>query len=180
MEQAATKSKGVRKSTKAPVRYRARKRKAAEAFSVEESRTINQAIEIVEARMRRPSSVSIDQPELAASLARLYLGAKRKEHFCALFLDAKHRLIAFEVLSTGTLNSAVVYPREIVMRALELNAAALILAHNHPSGDPQPSVADKHITTRLVAALNLIDVKVLDHLIVGDGEPVSFARIGLL
>lgn len=180
MAQAAKQSKGVRKSTKAPVRYRARKMKAAEVFSVEESRTINQAIELVEARMRRPSSATIDHPELAASLARLYLGAKRKEYFGALFLDGKHCLIAFEVLSTGTVNAAAVYPREVVIRALELNASALIFAHNHPSGAMDPSPADKYLTKRLTEALALIDVKVLDHLIVGRGEPVSFARSGLL
>lgn len=122
----------------------------------------------------------IDHPELAASLARLYLGAKRKEYFGALFLDGRHCLIAFEVLSIGTINTAAVYPREVVIRALELNASALIFAHNHPSGAIEPSPGDKYLTKRLTEALALIDVKVLDHLIVGRGEPLSFARSGLL
>ena len=89
-------------------------------------------------------------------------------------------MIAFEELFQGTLDSASVYPREVVKRALALNAAALILTHNHPSGVAEPSQADQMLTRRLKEALALVDIRVLDHLVVGDGEPVSFAERGLL
>lgn len=102
------------------------------------------------------------------------------EVFACLFLDNQHRVIAFEELFQGTLDSASVYPREVVKRALALNAAALILTHNHPSGVAEPSQADQMLTRRLKEALALVDVRVLDHLVVGDGEPVSFAERGLL
>ncbi len=97
------------------------------------------------------------------------------EVFAALFLDNRHRIITYEELFRGTINAAVVYPREVVRRALDHNAAAVIFAHNHPSGDPEPSSADRCITRALVKALELIDVRVLDHLVVGDEKWVSMA-----
>ncbi|MBN1379263.1 MAG: DNA repair protein RadC [Gammaproteobacteria bacterium] len=102
------------------------------------------------------------------------------EVFACLFLDNKHRVIAYEEMFRGTIDSASVYPREIVKRALEHNAAALILAHNHPSGVCEPSVADRSITERIAAALNLVDIRLLDHLVVGDSNCLSFAETGLL
>ncbi len=105
---------------------------------------------------------------------------RQREVFAALFLDNQHRLIAFEELFQGTIDSASVYPREVVKKALALNAAAIIFAHNHPSGVAEPSQADRQITERLVQALALVDIRVLDHLVVGDGEPVSFAERGWL
>jgi DNA repair protein RadC len=102
------------------------------------------------------------------------------EVFCCLFLDNRHRVIAFEELFRGTLDGANVHPREVVKRALAHNAAALIFAHNHPSGVAEPSAADELITRRLKEALSLIDVRVLDHLIVGDSRCESFAERGLL
>jgi DNA repair protein RadC len=102
------------------------------------------------------------------------------EVFACLFLDNKHRVIAFEELFRGTIDSASVYPREIVKRALEHNAAAVILAHNHPSGECDPSAADRAITGRIGAALNLVDIRLLDHLVVGDSNCLSFAETGLL
>ena len=102
------------------------------------------------------------------------------ERFCCLFLDNQHRPLAFETLFTGTINAAAVYPREVVKRALALNSAALILAHNHPSGIAEPSRADIDITERLQRALALVDIRLLDHFVVGDGEPVSFAERGLI
>lgn len=102
------------------------------------------------------------------------------EVFACLFLDNQHRVIAFEELFQGTLDSASVYPREVLKRALAHNAAALILTHNHPSGVAEPSQADQMLTRRLKEALALVDIRVLDHLVVGDGEPVSFAERGLL
>lgn len=102
------------------------------------------------------------------------------EVFACLFLDNKHRMIAFEELFRGTIDGASVYPREVVKHALAHNAAAVIFAHNHPSGVAEPSQADYAITERLKTALNTIDIRVLDHIVVGDGETVSFAEIGVL
>lgn len=102
------------------------------------------------------------------------------EVFCGLFLDSRHRVLACEELARGTLAGATVYPREILKRTLALNAAAVIFAHNHPSGIATPSLADKQLTARLKEALATIDVRVLDHLIIGDGETVSFCELGLL
>lgn len=102
------------------------------------------------------------------------------EVFACLFLDNRHRVICFEELFQGTIDGASVYPREVVKRSLDQNAAAVIFAHNHPSGVAEPSRADEQITQRLKQALDLVGVRVLDHLIIGDGESVSFAERGLL
>jgi len=102
------------------------------------------------------------------------------EVFACLFLDNRHRVLAFEELFRGTLNGTAVYPRELARRALAHNAAAAILVHNHPSGVAEPSPADELLTDRLTAALALMDVRLLDHLIVGDGEMVAFSERGLL
>ena len=111
---------------------------------------------------------------------RLALGAREHEVFVALFLDAQHRVIAAEELFRGTLTQTSVYPREVVKAALRRNAAAVILAHNHPSGVAQPSQADELLTRSLIEALALIDVKVLDHFIVAGNQTLSFAERGLL
>ena len=102
------------------------------------------------------------------------------EMFAVLFLDGQHRLLRLEEMFRGTLTQTSVYPREVVKRALELHAGAVILAHNHPSGMAEPSHADRLLTDRLKAALQLVDVRVLDHMVVGHGEVVSFAERGLL
>lgn len=102
------------------------------------------------------------------------------EVFCALYLDNRHRVITFEELFQGTLNGTAVYPREVVKHALRHNAAAVIFAHNHPSGVAEPSRADEVLTLRLKEALALVDIQVLDHIVVGDGEMVSFSERGLL
>lgn len=102
------------------------------------------------------------------------------EEFACLFLDNQHRVLAFETLFRGTLDGAEVHAREVVKRALAHNAAALLLAHNHPSGNREPSAADRAVTQRLQQALGLVDVRVLDHFILGDGEPVSMASLGCL
>ena len=97
-----------------------------------------------------------------------------------MYLDNQHRLLAFEELFRGTIDGASVYPREVVKHALKHNAAALIFAHNHPSGVAEPSQADIHITQRLKQALALVDIRVLDHIIVGDAETTSLAQHGSL
>lgn len=116
--------------------------------------------------------------------AQTYVAARLRdlphEVFACLFLDTRHRVIAFEELFRGTLDGASVYPREVAKAALRHNAAALILAHNHPSGVAEASAADLAITRRLKDALALLDVRVLDHIIVGDGAPSSLAQAGLL
>ena len=100
--------------------------------------------------------------------------------FCCLYLDNRHRLIAFDELFRGTIDGASVHPREVVKQALARNAAAVILAHNHPSGVAEPSQADELITQRLKEALALVDIRLLDHVIVGDGNCLSFAERGLI
>lgn len=114
----------------------------------------------------------------------LYLRAKlrdkMRETFIVLFLDNQNRLIKEETLFSGTINAAAVYPREIVKRALELNANALVLAHNHPSGIATPSQADRQVTAKIKEALALVDIRLLDHIIVGDIEAISFAQRGLI
>ncbi len=121
-----------------------------------------------------------DSPQLVKDYLQLQLGALPHEVFAVLFLDSQHRLLGFETLFTGTLGQTSVYPREVVKRALARNAGALILAHNHPSGVAEPSRADEYLTQTLKAALALVDVRVLDHLVVGRGVVVSFAERGLL
>lgn len=105
---------------------------------------------------------------------------ERHEVFAILLLDAKHRLIRYEPVFYGTIDAAPVYPRVLLQLALEYNAAAVILAHNHPSGVAEPSQADRLITKRIVEAMRLVDIRVLDHLVVGDNEVVSFAEYGLI
>ena len=100
------------------------------------------------------------------------------EAFCALFVDCANQVLGFEVLSTGTINAASVYTREVVKHALRQQAAAVIFAHNHPSGVAEPSSADRRLTERLQAALALVDIRVLDHFVIGEGPPVSFAERG--
>nr|WP_279611051.1 DNA repair protein RadC [Vibrio gelatinilyticus] len=121
---------------------------------------------------------SLTSPMLTKHYLMTMLRDRHREAFYVLFLDSQHRVIQDEVLFEGTIDAASVYPREVVKRALHYNAAALILAHNHPSGIAEPSQADRRITRRLQEALNLVDMNVLDHFVVGDGEVVSFAERG--
>lgn len=111
---------------------------------------------------------------------QLHLGSRDREVFTCLFLDSQHRVLRCEDLFYGTLDGAAVYPREVAVRALQYGAAALIFAHNHPSGVAEPSSADRRITERLCAALALLDIRVLDHIIIGQGLSYSFAEQGLL
>jgi DNA repair protein RadC len=119
-------------------------------------------------------------PQAIRDYLQLQLGSRPYEVFAVLFLDAQHRLIALEELFRGTLAQTSVYPREVAVRALALNAASVVLAHNHPSGSAQPSRADEAITKTLKAALGLIDVQVLDHFVVTSSQATSMAEMGLL
>ncbi len=109
-----------------------------------------------------------------------HLGSHSREVFTCLFMDSQHRVLRCEDLFFGTLDGAAVYPREVAVRALQYGAAAVIFAHNHPSGVAEPSSADRRITERLCAALTLLDIRVLDHIIIGAGREYSFAEQGLL
>ena len=133
----------------------------------------------MEARLRRDGG-----PLTSPAHTRRYIEARlrgyRNEVFACLFLDNRHRIIAFEELFRGTLDGTSVYPRVVVRRALGHNAAALVCMHNHPSGVAEPSPADRAITRRLTEALALVDVRLIDHFVVGDGESVSFSERGLL
>jgi len=121
-----------------------------------------------------------DAPQKVKDYVALQLGAREQEVFAVLFLDGQHRLLKLEEMFQGTLTQTSVYPREIVRRALLLNAGALIFAHNHPSGVAEPSRADEYLTQTLKTALQLVDVRVLDHLVVGRGQVVSMAERGLV
>ncbi|MCE9950095.1 RadC family protein [Hafnia paralvei] len=148
-------------------------------FPIHEQRTIRRALRLLEKYQRQPS-----ESFLAASFARnwlqLYLAKQEREVFVVIYLDNQHRLLEHETLFLGTINHTEIHPREIVKSALRHNAAAVIIAHNHPSGITEASKSDRTITSRIVAALELVEVRVLDHFIIGDGEALSFAEHGWL
>jgi DNA repair protein RadC len=140
---------------------------------------IAQALAILSARAQTSGQFMKDPPT-AGQFFRLRLGEERREHFEVAFLDNGHRLIAVERLFSGSVDGAEVHPRVVVQRALALNAVAVMLAHNHPSGNPEPSPADRLLTTRLKDALGLVDIRVLDHFVVTATEAVSLAMRGLM
>ena len=123
---------------------------------------------------------ALDSPDAVRAYLRLLLHAKEYEVFCCVFLDAQNRVLAVEELFRGTLTQTSVYPREIVKRALAHNAGAVILAHNHPSGVAEPSMADRQLTRHLAEALALVDIRVLDHFIVAGAASLSFKEAGQL
>ena len=127
-------------------------------------------------RLRRDSA--LESPQAVRDYLKSLLRHEPHEVFGCLFMDSKHRMLAFEVLFRGSIDSASVYPRQVVKRALAHNAAAVIFCHNHPSGITEPSQADRTLTKRLIEALDLIEVRVLDHFIVGDGQPLSMVEHG--
>ena len=135
---------------------------------------------------RRYTFEELDRGSVLTSpeATRAYLSNQLRDYpyevFACLFLDNQHHILEFEELFRGTIDGASVYPREVVKKALDHNAAAVIFAHNHPSGISEPSQADKLITNKLKQALDLLDIRVLDHFIIGDGLPYSFAEHGLL
>lgn len=145
-----------------------------------ENALIKKAIKVLEDRLEY-ERVSLSSPSAVRDLLRLRMAELEHETFVALWLNAQNRLIEFEELFRGTLTQASVYPREIVKAALAANAAGVILAHNHPSGTPDPSPADMALTRAIKHALALVDVHVLDHFIVAGAEiPLSFSERGLL
>ena len=134
----------------------------------------------VAAALEPKVGATIKSPEDTHDFLKANLGNRPHEVFCCLFLDNRHRVLAFDEMFRGTIDGTSVYPREVVKRALELNAAAVILAHNHPSGVCEPSQADERITRRIKSALDLVDIRLLDHLVVGGNDSVSFASRGLI
>ncbi|WP_397450578.1 DNA repair protein RadC [Pseudomonas sp. NA-150] len=129
-------------------------------------------------RLKRDAG--LQNPQDVREYLKAMLRHEPHEVFACLFLDTKHRVLAFEILFHGSIRSTEVHPRQVVKRALAHNASALILCHNHPSGVPDPSPADERLTKLLKASLAMIDVEVLDHFIIGDGEPFSMAEAGLV
>jgi len=127
-----------------------------------------------------PNGVSIRSPADTEAFLQARMRHLDHELFCCLYLDNRHRVLGFDELFRGTIDGTSVYPREVVKEALAINAAAVILAHNHPSGVAEPSQADERITLRLKSALELVDIRLLDHLIIGDGRATSLASRGLI
>lgn len=140
------------------------------------------ALELARRHLLEPIKVGsvLSAPNAVQTFLIAQLGDRRYEVFCVLFLNSRHRLLAFEELFRGTTDAAQVYTREVLHRTLARNAASVILAHNHPSGDIEPSAADEAITRRIKEALALVDVRVLDHIVVGDGRCFSFSEHGLI
>lgn len=137
---------------------------------------IEAARQVVDQRMQRGTLFS--DPSIAGNFFRDKLAGLQREVFAAVFLDTRHRLIEYAELFFGSVDGAEVHPRELVRQALLLNSAAVVVAHNHPSGEPEPSAADRALTSRLKQALSLIDVRLLDHFVVGAHAPLSMAARG--
>ncbi|WP_151993952.1 RadC family protein [Buttiauxella massiliensis] len=149
------------------------------AFPPNEQRVIRRAMRLLEKYQRHPG-----EQFLATTFTKVWLqlnlSQQEREAFMVLYLDNQHRLLEYETLALGTINHVEVHPREIVKSALRHNAAAVILAHNHPSGAAEASQQDKHLTSQVIKALALVDVRVLDHFIIAGGDTISFAERGWL
>ncbi|UXH80946.1 RadC family protein [Roseateles amylovorans] len=143
---------------------------------------LSAVLEIARRALRQPLSQApvFDAVDTVRDYLALQLGGLQNECFAVMFLDTRHRLISLETLSHGTLSHTIAYPREVVKRALALNAGAAILAHNHPSGHAEPSTQDIELTRTMTAALGLVEVRMLDHFIVGADRVVSMAELGCL
>lgn len=152
----------------------------ASILGAREARAVYKALRIIENTFIREDSPVFSSPSAVRAYLRCRLGGLDKESFLVLFLDNANRLIAAEIMFTGTINATSVYPREVVRRALQLNAASLIVAHNHPSGSIKPSLADIELTQRLKSVLALVDITLLDHFIVTSETAVSMADKGLV
>jgi len=154
-------------------------RETAEGYTVvSDEAVIRTALELLSRRISRGPLLA--SPRATRDYLRLRFADLQHEVFCLLYLDKRHRLIAFEELFRGTIDGASVHPREVVKAALRYNCAAIICAHNHPSSSAEPSQADEFITQRLKAALELVDIRLLDHLVVSAQDSVSLAERGVL
>lgn len=148
------------------------------AVGLDDDTIIERALRILEARMRR--GPLLNSPGTVRDYLGLKLGGLEHEVFTVVYLDSQHQVLECVDEFRGTVNATSVYPREIVRNALRLNASAVIFAHNHPSGCVEPSRSDEHLTQSLKSALKLVDVRVVDHFVVGGGRYVSFAERGLV
>lgn len=146
---------------------------------MKEQQVIDQALQIIESQLKQPGEF-FGSVQSVSQFLTLKLARSEREIFSVMFMDSQIRLISYEELFLGTVDASAVYPREVVKRALELNASAVVFAHNHPSGSVEPSRADREITERLTDILSIVDVRVLDHIIVGGLNTTSFAERGLI
>lgn len=151
----------------------------ARELSPADQRTVREALSLLECQLREPGA-SFTSSHAVRDWLRLQLASLEREEFTALFLDNQHRLIDHETLFTGTINHTQLHPREVVKSGLKHNAAAVIVAHCHPSGHAEPSQADRQVTVRIQQALALVDIRLLDHLVVGGMDVVSFSERGWL
>ena len=149
------------------------------ALPLTAQRTVKRALTLLDRHLRE-TGVAFTSTQAPSDWLKLKMAGLEREEFMVMYLNQQNQLIAYETLFAGSISSTEVHPREVVKRALYFNAAAVILAHNHPSGNIIPSQADKTITQRLVKALHLVDIRVPDHLIVGGTQILSFAEHGLL
>ncbi len=152
---------------------------AIHSYTAEQQAVIAEALNLVQERAATEDNFMTTPSDTLDYFRLFYAGKQDREHFALMLLDSQHRVLECNVIFSGTIDGASIYPREIVKAALYANAAAVILAHNHPSGQPQPSAADRRITERIKSALALLDIRVLDHVIVGD-SCYSFAQSGVL
>ena len=142
---------------------------------------LRRAARIIEGAVReQPDKYRITSPDVLRTYLMARLTSRQSEVFCVLFLDNRHKIIEFREMFQGTIGAATVHPREVVKACLEVNAAAAIFAHNHPSGVAEPSLADVEITRKLAGALDLFDIRVIDHMIIGDNCATSLAERGML
>lgn len=144
-----------------------------------EDQVIRKALRILESRLQKTEGF-VRSPVEAHQFAILKIADRKAEVFAVMFLNTRHQLIEFREMFHGTIDGAAVYPREVARAALETNASVVIVMHNHPSGIPEPSEADRSITLKLARALALLDVRLLDHIIVGGTQTVSMAERGLI
>ena len=151
----------------------------AATLPVAEQRTVRKALTLLERQLREPGA-SFTSTTAARDWLRLHMAGLEREAFVVLFLDNQNRLITHETLFIGTINHTQIHPREVVKSSLKHNAAAIIVAHNHPSHEAEPSHADRQITTRLKQALDLVEIRLLDHWVIGGMAVVSFTERGWL
>jgi DNA repair protein RadC len=152
---------------------------ATQRYTPAQQNVITKALNLIQERATSEGEFMTSPSQTFDYFKLFYAGKQDREHFALMLLDSQHKVLECNVIFSGTIDGAAIYPREIVKTALSANAAAVILAHNHPSGQPEPSAADRRITERIKSALALLDIRVLDHIIVGD-SCYSFAQAGEL
>ena len=152
---------------------------AKHTYTVEQQNVITEALNLIQERAATEDNFMTSPGQTFDYFRLFYAERQEREHFALMLLDSQHKVLECNIIFSGTIDGASIYPREIVKAALYANAAAVILAHNHPSGQPLPSAADRRITERIKSALALVDIRVLDHIIIGD-SCYSFAQSGEL